>query len=224
MHKIKTFFNLLIHGKFGYILKLLIQRTYSNTYSYFFKKDISIYKTITPPTTSVKFKLRTYKPSDSAYFKNLPWDDLLLNANIDTCYVAETLEGIPCYRQWFIEPSQNPKIKSFFGDNLPQLAPDECMFERVFVTKEYRGLNLAYTASYPLVLKALELGYKSAVGCIDVKNTRSLRAAVKTKAVPKKIQIAKWRFFKRRITYQDIPEKFKSRHPWLFATENNTKP
>lgn len=216
-NKIKTFYNLLAQGEFLVILKIIKDRIYSNIYFYYFRKDLSFLEFVEIPKTQIDFKLRPYQDKDAVYFKNLPLDDMLINANISTCYVAETSTGEVCYRQWFIEPSQNDKIKAFFGHNFPELKKDECIFERVHVTEKYRGQHIALTANIMLVKKALSLGYKWGVGCIDPENTSSLKAAAKAYVVPDKLQVTRWRFFRMDTIYIDVPKKFKDKHPWLFT-------
>ncbi|CAH8286202.1 hypothetical protein EV196_106223 [Mariniflexile fucanivorans] len=208
-------------GHIKQIFIIIKNRTYSNTYWYFVRRDLNLGLIGEVPKTKIDIKLRPYKSSDHQYFSHLILDDMLLNANIPTCYVAVTNEDVPCFRQWLIEPSQNEKIKGFFGDNFPLLAADECIFERAYAVKEYRGMNLYPTVNYILGKKALDLGYRWVVACIDINNAASLKAALKLETRPYKLQITKWRFFTRKVSYTHIPEKLKKQNPWLFPDENS---
>jgi len=206
----------------GYIKDIFIiikNRAYSNSYWYFVRRDLCLGLKGDIPEAKMDIKIRLYKNSDNKYFSNLALDDLLINANIPTCYVAVTTDDVPCYREWLIEPSQNKKIKGFFGHNFHELEADECIFERAYTIEEYRGLNLYATVNYMLGKKALDLGYRWAVAIIDINNIASLNAANKLETRPHKLQVTKWRFFTRRVVYVDIPEKLKAKTPWLFPKE-----
>lgn len=216
VNKFKTFYNMILCGHFKYIIIIIKKRIYSNTYWYFVRRDLSLGLNSPIPKSKVDIKLRPYESSDHKYFQKLPLDDMLINADIDTCYVAVTEDGIPCFRQWFIEPSQNDKKNLFFGHNFPELEASECLFERAYAVKEYRGLNIYPVFNYLLGKKALDLGYRWVVACIDINNTASLKAALKLETRPHKLQITKWRFFTRRTVYVDIPQKLKGKNPWLF--------
>ncbi len=218
-NKIKVFLNLLLNGDFKIIFKTIANRIYSNRYFYFVRRDLEIAIKGKVPVSKVGISLRPYQNSDHKYFKGLPLDDMLINANISTCYVAVTKDNIPCFREWFIEPYENKKIKNFFGDNFPLLEANECIFERAYAVKEYRGLNIYSEVNYILGKMALSLGYKWVVACIDINNTQSLKAALKLETHPYKLQVTKWRFFVRRTSYIDIPEKLKTKNPWLFQDQ-----
>ncbi|MFB9057593.1 hypothetical protein ACFFU9_12665 [Mariniflexile ostreae] len=214
-NKIKVFFSLLTHGDITVIFKIIKNRIYSNTSYYFFRRDLNRGITYIPEA-KIEVSIRPYRDSDYEHFKGLPLDDMLLNANIPTCYVAVTQDGTPCFREWFIEPSQNEKIKSFFGHNFPSLEEDECIFERAYAVERYRGMNIYSVVNYHLGKKALELGYRWAVSCIEISNIESLKGAIKLEARPHKLQVTKWRFFVRRTVYVEIPKKLKAKNPWLF--------
>jgi hypothetical protein len=216
VNKTKVFLILLSKGLFLDILKIIKYRMYSNTYYYFLKRDLHLGLQTEIPKAKIDISLRLYEESDAKYFKNLPWDDMLLEANIPTCYVAVTKDNKPCFRQWLIEPSQNNKVKGFFGDNFPVLEEDECIFERAYAPKNYRGLNIMPAVNYLLGKKALELGYRWTVACIETTNTKSLKAVHKLDTRPYKLQVTKWRLFKRVTVYKDIPQKLKDKNPWLF--------
>lgn len=216
LRKTRFFIKMLSNAQFKDIWGIIKHRTYSNTYSYLVRRDLTIGLDGPIPKAKINIKLREYRASDHKYFNHLPLDDMLLKANIPTCYVAVTDEDIPCFREWFIEPSQNHKIKKFFVDNLPQLEADECLFERVYNVKHFRGLDIYQEVNYLLAKKAIALGYKWVVGCIPLNNTLSLRAAQRLGVNPHKLQVTKWRFFIRKTVYEDIPVKLKTQNQWLF--------
>ncbi len=219
-NKIKTFYGLLKGGKHKDILEIIKRRMYSDVSYYFIKKDLTILDNEPIPEAKINIKLRPYRESDHQYFKNLPLDDMLINANIPTCYVAVTDDDVPCFRQWFMEPKDNDKIQAFFRYNFPLLKADECILERAYAIRKFRGLNIMPRVIYLMEKMALDLGYKWAIGCIPVKNTLSLKAALNAQARPYKLQVTKRRFFIRRTVYIDIPKKLKVQNPWLFPEIN----
>lgn len=220
-NKFKVFLAMLWSGKFKSIFNLIKRRTYSDVSYYFFRSDLSLVYQATIPKSEISITLRPYRDSDYEHFKNLPLDDMLLNANIPTCYVAVTENDEPCFRQWFIESSENDKIQGFFRYNFPILKPDECIFERAYAVKKFRGLNLMPRVLYLMGLMAVEKGYKWGIACIPVHNTLSLKAAHKAHGIPYKLQVTKRRFFVRRTVYIDIPKRLKSQRPWLFSKDVN---
>ncbi|MFD0988638.1 hypothetical protein ACFQ1R_00895 [Mariniflexile jejuense] len=221
--KAKVFLNMVLNGLYKDIFNIIKQRIYSNTYWFYIRRDLTQGINNQTHKAKIDITLREYTDADHKYFKNLPLDDMLINANIPTCYVAVTKDGIPCFREWFIEPSQNEKIKKFFVNNLPQLKPDECIFERAFAVKAYRGLDLYQEVNYLFAKKALNLGYKWSISCIDLDNILSLKAAHKLQTTPTKLLVIKHRFFTQKPVLIDIPKKLKAKTPWLFDEENEVK-
>ena len=218
-HKFMTLCNMIANSNFKDISLTIKRRLYSNTYWYFVRRDLHLGLNGAIPEAKIDITLRPYKDSDHVHFDNLPLDDMLLKANIATCYVAVTKDDIPCFREWLIEPSQNDKIKSFFGHNFPRLEADQCIFERAYAPKAYRGLNLHPAVNYLFAKKALELGYRWVVSIIDLNNMASLKMMHKLDTYPYKLHITKRRFFTKKTVYMDIPEKLKAKTPWLFPKE-----
>lgn len=220
--KLKVFLKMLSNGLYKETWEIIKNRFYStNSNMYLVKRDLTINMKGAVPKAKIDITIREGKQEDYKYFRTTPEDELFIKANMNTCYVAVTKDNIPCFREWLIEPSQNKKIKKFFADNIPQLKPDECLFERAYAVKEYRGLNLYPEVNYLLGKKALNLGYKWAIGTIATNNILSLKAALGVETKPYKLQVVKWRFFMKRIVYIDIPKKLKAANPWLFPTEEN---
>jgi len=219
--KSKMFLSMLAKGEVKNIFNTVKHRTYSNVYYYFIRKDLELLNKEAIPEAKINITLRPYKDSDQVHFKNLPLDDMLLKANIPTCYVAVTDDDIPCYRQWFMQPCDNDKIQAFFKYNFPILKEDDCIFERSHAIKKFRGLNLMPKVHYLMQKKALDLGYKWVVGCIPIENSLSLRGVLKSNGKPYKLQATKRRFFIRRTLYIDIPQKLKDQNPWLFPKEDS---
>lgn len=217
IRKGKLFFSMIANGYIMEMFKILKKKTYSNDYFFMIKRDLS--KEIKIPPSRINLSIRPYKESDHKYFPNLPEDDRMLSENIDTCYVALTEEGIPCYRHWLIYPSQNEKMKKYFGDNLPLLKEGECMLERAFTIPEFRSKYVMPAASSMLANMAKNDGYKWVITCTHVDNIPTLKGAVKCDAVIYELQTIKWRFFKKSVTYSKVPEKFKT-NPQLFPEQN----
>jgi len=214
-NKVKMFASMLKSGKLKDVFAIIKKRTYSNIYFFMVKQDIHLIDFDNIPKARIDVTIRPYEDSDHKHFQNLDLADKLLEAKIPTCYVAVTNEGIPCYRVWLFEPSQNNKTKAFFGYNYPKLKKDEFILEMVYTVKEFRKSYLMVTVNYMLFKKAKELGYKWAVGCISINNKPSLKGANRLGAHPYKLQITKWRFFTRKTIYVDIPEKLKAKYPQL---------
>ncbi|MFY0714742.1 hypothetical protein J1D01_13780 [Seonamhaeicola sp. NFXS20] len=215
MNKIKMFFKLLSNGKLTDILKIIKRRAYSNIYFFLLKQDLSTTDLDNVPKARIDISLRPFRDSDLKYFEDDELGNKLLEANIPTCYVAVTKDDIPCYRAWFFEPSQNDKTQAFFGYNFPKLKKDEFMVEMVHTRKEFRGRYIYVAANYLFLKMAKDLGYRWAVGCVDINNKAPLKGLNRSGCHPYKLQVTKWRFFTRKTIYVDIPEKIKAKYPRL---------
>lgn len=203
------------NAQFKYIIKTIKRRTYSNIYFFLVKKDVTTVDYSKAPKARIDIKLREYQNSDYEYFKNDALGNKLIEAKIPTCLVAVTNNNIPCFRCWFLEPANHKKVQSFFGYNYPELKEDEFMLELVHTVKEYRSQYVYVAANFMLMKKAKDLGYKWVIGCISLDNLPSLKGANRAGGHPYKLQITKWRFFRRKTIYVDIPEKIKAKYPQL---------
>ena len=70
----------------------------------------------------------------------------LLETGIPTCHVAVGPHGKPAYMEWLIAPRDYDRVRAFFGNLYPELAPDEVLLEGGFTPDAYRGKGVMPSA------------------------------------------------------------------------------
>jgi GNAT superfamily N-acetyltransferase len=129
----------------------------------------------------------------------------LIEAGLQTCYVAVTREGHICYVQFLIDPGQNEKIRALYGDLMPRLEPDEALLEAAFSLERYRGRGVMIHVMPELARKARALGLRWLVLFASVTNVPMLKACQFTGFVPYVERREAWRFFRRQVTFRPLP-------------------
>src|SRR6478672_608003 len=66
----------------------------------------------------------------------------VVEAEIHTCYVAVTADGVPCFMQWLIGPEENSKVQAYYKGIFPMVKPDEVMLEGAFTPGVFRGKGI----------------------------------------------------------------------------------
>jgi GNAT superfamily N-acetyltransferase len=130
----------------------------------------------------------------------------LLGSDIQTCYVAVSAEGAPCYMQYLILPSENDKVQSVFEGIFPRLAEDEALLEGAFTLEEYRGQGIMPFVMEALAQKARTEGARRLLTFVSSKNAPALQGCRRSGFEPIMIVHRRFRLFKRRITFTPLRE------------------
>ncbi|WP_445957747.1 hypothetical protein [Yeosuana sp.] len=206
LKRAKTLFGMIAQGKLIESYHLLRTKIYSNKKFLVLRRDLK--EEFIDPVAKIDLKIRLQEEKDLSHFIDLPEDDLLIKQNILNCYVATTNDDVPCYREWLMHSSQNSKIKSFFGKNLPLPNENEAILERAYTIPSFRGLYVMPAAMSKIALKGNELGVRWIITCVGIDNIPSLKGCKRSGFFPYKLRVEKWRLFKQEVTtFNEIPEK-----------------
>ena len=98
----------------------------------------------------------------------------LLQSGIETCHVAVDPGGKACYMQWLILSHENHRVRAFFGNLYPRLAPDEALLEGAYTPEAYRGQGIMAAAMSQIAERAGQFGARWVVTFVDESYVASL--------------------------------------------------
>ena len=217
----RKFFKHLIVAPFPQILWLVFRelqrRLYASELDYGFEYDLTTHYPAPIPEIPVTIRELTAREVDvilSTRNGVMNCEELrerlerLLfhEAGIKTGYVAMALDGTSCAICWLIWPKENPALKAFFRNRLPELQLDEVMLEYIYVAPAYRGLNLMHFLTCKLFAVAAEKGARRAIAYVHGANNRSLQASRKIGWRPFLVKRVNWRLFRCTTIFTDYRE------------------
>ena len=192
-------------------------RFYSNSVSVGLRRDLRA--PLTAPAAKRPVQVRPLAPGDT-----LSWLDLrepglsdeqvyarmgqvrLLRSGIERCHLAVDPEGQACYMQWLILSNENERVKAFFGNLYPRLAPDEALLEGAYTPEAYRGQGIMASAMALIAERAADFGARWVVTFVDESNVASLKGCAKAGFVPYVRRHERFRLFRRRIAFTPVSE------------------
>ena len=209
--------SLIRNGHFGLIWREIRRRIYSNGYFLLLYGEIALPLQIPEPKTHVT--LRPMKPDDIPKLLDinqmgLKDEDVLerirllrvLNSGMQECYVAETDDGAPCHISWWVNSSQNPIIKEFYGGGILPLAADEVLVEGAFTLEAYQRLGIQKWRRFKFFEKSLAIGAKRVINYVRHDNLPSLKSGKNAGYRLFMIRKDKWRIFRRSFIFKPVPE------------------
>lgn len=209
--------SLILNGHFGLIFREFLRRLYSDRYFFILHREISLPASI--PEPKIHVTLRPMKPDDIPRLldinqKGMKDGDILerirllqiLNSGIQECYVAETDQSVPCHISWWVNSSQNPIIKEFYGGGILPLGADEVLIEGAFTLEAYQRLGIQKWRRFKFFEKSLARGANRVVIYVRHDNVRSLKSCESAGYKLFMIRRDKWRFFRRFFIYKPVPE------------------
>lgn len=131
---------------------------------------------------------------------------------IGQCYVAATETDEPCYMQWLMPGSDNPRIERYFHGIFPTLAADEALLEYAFTREGFQGKGIMPAAMARIAEKATDLGARRVITFVDHENVPALKGCQRSGFRPYLMRSDRWLFFRRRVSFQPLPEG--SRYPF----------
>ena len=211
-------YGLLRAGNWRPVLNALRRWVYSDSCYYGLCRDLTLPTHVREPAISVT--IRPIERSDVPAFTEIDpgrhdrisarWRSMsarLLASDIQTCYVAETEGGAPCYMQYLILPSENDKVQAFFDDGFfPQLAEDQALLEGALTLEEYRGQGIMPFVMEDLAEKARCEGALRLLTFVFSGNIPSLKGCQRAGFRPFVLVNRRFRLFMRRITFTPLPE------------------
>jgi GNAT superfamily N-acetyltransferase len=206
-------FGLLRAGEWRPVLNGLRKWLYSDSYAYGLFRDLTVRMHV--PEPAILLTIRPIEQSDVQAFMEIDNHatrpafgprSRLLASDIQTCYVAVTEEGAPCYMQYLILPSENDKVQAVFEGLFPRLAEDEALLEGAFTVEEYRGQGIMPFVMEHLAQKAREKGAQRLLTFVTSHNVPALKGCIRAGFVPNMLVNRRFRLFKRRVTFTPLPE------------------
>ena len=209
--------SLIRNGHLGLICREIRRRIYSNGYFLLLYREITLPSQI--PTPKIHVTLRPIKPEDIPRLldlnqKGMKDEDVqerirllrILKSGIRECYVAETDEGIPCHISWWINSSQNPVMKEFYGGGILPLAADEVLVEGAFTLEAFQRLGIQKWRRLKFFEKSLAIGAKRVINYVRYDNRPSLKSCMTAGYKLFMIRKDKWRIFRRSFIFKPVPE------------------
>jgi GNAT superfamily N-acetyltransferase len=211
-------FRLLRAGEWRPVLNGLRKLLYSDSYTYGLCRDLTVRMDV--PEPAILLTIRPIERSEVQAFTEIDhhatrpafytWSRLLAS-DIQTCYVAVTEEGAPCYMQYLILPSENDKVQAVFEGLFPRLAEDEALLEGAFTLEGYRGQGIMPFVMEHLAQKARKEGARRLLTNVTSQNVPALKGCRRAGFVPNMLINRRFRLFKRRVTFTPLPERTRVR-------------
>ena len=214
-------FSVLRGGDFKEYGRRVRRGFHSDTESYGLRRDLS--KTHVPPEPRIPITIRPLieddieailKPPFEASGEDPPPDAMMerelrrqaFEAGMETCFVAVTEDGRPCYMQWLMTSAQNSLIRDFFGGLFPELRSDEVLLENAFMLETCRGQRIMPWAMYHIAQQGAALGARSAITFVGSDNVPSLIGCRRAGFAPYMLRTQRWRLFRRTVDFTPLPE------------------
>ena len=206
--KINFIFKLIKDAKLAFLWNAFLRRLYSEDVAFGFKRELD--KEQIKPRVLLPFNTRPCKNSDIDFFLDNENDGLI--NDFETCYVATTKEGVPCFRLWVIGASQNKKLKDIWGRTFPQLLQDEVLIENVFTVPKFRGMGILPAVLYDVCETCKEHGAKYALTFGLASNNNTSRSYHYAGFYPYVLRKRKWFLFRKSITFEEIPKELMEKY------------
>ncbi len=126
-------------------------------------------------------------------------------AGFENGFVAVDPEGEPAYLQWLIPPSQNAKIKEFFGPLFP-LDDSTLVVEGAWIPPKFRKENVMGEGLAKVTVAAFEASPDaSAALCFpELQNKGAVRGSASGGYDIAKLRTDRWRLGRRTCTFSDF--------------------
>jgi GNAT superfamily N-acetyltransferase len=192
-------------------------RLWSTAKWYGFERDLSV--TLESRSPRIQVRIRELRKDDIAVLLNLSdaedkkavKDRLIrlsmVRAEIPTCYVAVTNEGVPCHMQWMISSDANSKLRRFTRKGLPTIKENEVLLENAFTLERYQRQGIEIETVRCLFQLAQEKGVKRAILFVSDQNLISLKLVSKLGFIPFCIKTSTRRLFLRNFTFEQVPRE-----------------
>jgi GNAT superfamily N-acetyltransferase len=194
---------------------VVAERVYSDSTSVGLRRDLRA--PFAEPPAKQPFQVRPLAPDDRLACLELRepglsddqvYDRLgqarLLESGIRTCHVAVDPAGTPCYMQWLILSTENARVRAFFGNLYPRLAPDEALLEGAYTPESYRGQGIMASAMAQIAERAGQFGARWVITFVDETSVASLKGCARAGFVPYLRRHEAFRLFRRRVSFTPL--------------------
>ena len=214
LSRARDLFRLVATGHARKAWRSVIDRMYSDSTSLGMRRDLTV--PFTGPAAKIPITVRPLAETDDLssleHTPGLPADEAfwrlaqrrLLQSGLRTCYVAIAPEGKPCYMQWVIPPAENDRVRAFFGNLYPVLAPGEALLEGAYTPDSYRGKGIMGAAMSEVAERAADFGARWVITFVDEHNPASIKGCVRAGFAPYLKRNESFRLFHRRVTFDQL--------------------
>jgi GNAT superfamily N-acetyltransferase len=212
--RVRDIVRLVLSGNAAKAWWAITYRAHSDSISIGLRRDLSI--PFTGPKAKIPLTVRPLAPTDDLSALDpapgLSPDEAfwrmgqrrLLGSGLRTCYVAIAPDGKFCYMQWVIPASENQRVRAFFGNLYPVLAPDEALLEGAYTPEPYRGKGIMGAAMAEVAEQAAQHGARWVITFVDQQNEASFKGCIKAGFSPYLRRHAKFRWFRRQVAFTPI--------------------
>ncbi len=192
-------------------------RLYSNSVSLGLRRDLRAAPPHPAPAAKRPIAVRPLAPDDKLAWLDVGERDLtdeqvyarlaqarLLGSGIETCHVAVDPGGTACYMQWLILSHENERVRAFFGNLYPRLAPDEALLEGAYTPEAYRGQGIMAAAMAQIAERAGQFGARWVVTFVDQSNVASLKGCARAGFEPYVRRHERFRLFRRYVSFTPV--------------------
>lgn len=125
----------------------------------------------------------------------------LMTGDLPTPWVGIGPDGAVCFMTFLLTARDNEVIRARWGDLLPELQPDEALFEGPYAGEAIRGLGMMKDVLRQVLLAAQDDGVRYVSGFIGDANVPSLKVAEFGGFDPYLKREESWFLFRRRIRF-----------------------
>jgi GNAT superfamily N-acetyltransferase len=197
----ETIPTMIANGQATSVLRLGVERIYSNRIDYLLRRDLSL-PWETAPKPRISTRLRKLRDSDIPRIAEHVPERLPGMKELRTCYLAVNDEDEICYMQWLIDSSQNHLRPRRMG---LILQPDEMLLEWAYTFPKFRGLGIMSYAMAELATLAGKAGARWALTIVEQSNVASLKGCKNAGFRPYKLREERWRALRTVQTYKLLP-------------------
>jgi hypothetical protein len=202
------------------------ERLYSRRVAIGVRRDLSVYVPGDPahdlaavPPAKIPLVVRQLRPDDDlSFIAAVPgltpqaaqaragqrW--FLTRADFPACWVAVRPEGTVCFMTWLLTARDNAAIRALWGGLIPELQPDEALFEGVYTAETDRGLGIMKDACRRILEVAGDFGVRYGMGIIE-ESVGSMKVAEFGGFAPFVKREVSWFLFRRRIRFLPLSER-----------------
>ena len=208
----------------------LRKRLYSRGVSIGVRRDLHEYVAGDPardlaavPPAKIPIVVRKLQPDDDlSFIADVPGLDprlaqmradqrWLLSGDLSTPWVALDSDGAVCFMTFLLTARDNAAIRARWGDLLPELKPDEAVFEGPYAGENARGLGMMKDVLRQVLLSAQDDGVRYVLGFIGETNVPSLKVAEFGGFDPYLKREESWFLFRRRIRFLPLEKRRRNR-------------
>jgi len=190
------------------VLRAMGRRVYGNDYDFELRRDLSV--SVPTPATALPVCVRPVQKQElerilSAQYAGaseagIMWRKRRLaaefHAPIQTCYIAVTQAGEPCFLIWLFSSEQNAEAKALYGAEFTDLRPGEVLFERAFTLEGFRRKGIMSHVVARLAEIVRDQGARWAITYIYCDNKAALNGFEKAGFSVSASRIEQWRLLR----------------------------